>query len=212
MRARGCARRFTPSATSLGGFVAQSVFMAWPFAVSSCTTICAGGSLRELAPTAFAHPEEWQTLLHSLRYELDAAMTDGRLARTATLLLALKCSSTVIFERVFYEIFEQEYRGSYQTRVSEYNRRLLFVVGGNDPIVRPRSVLDAAPPEGINLIEIAGLSHFLEHKHAPSEERAQREYWLPEIAEVISRFGKEAASTHALGLSRHSADRAARWF
>ena len=54
---------------SLGGFTAQSVFMSWPFLLSSCSTLLSGGAMRQLAPTAFADPEEWQTVLHSLRYD-----------------------------------------------------------------------------------------------------------------------------------------------
>jgi pimeloyl-ACP methyl ester carboxylesterase len=59
---------------SLGGFVAQSAFFAWPYAISGCITLFGGGELRKLAPTAFAEPEEWQSVLHALRYELDRAM------------------------------------------------------------------------------------------------------------------------------------------
>lgn len=32
---------------SLGGFTAQSIFMSWPFLVSSCSTLLSGGALRE---------------------------------------------------------------------------------------------------------------------------------------------------------------------
>lgn len=187
---------------SLGGFVAQSIFMAWPFAVSSCTTICSGGALRDLAPTAFAHPEEWQTLLHSLRYELDAAFGDRRLRRINNRTAGLSSPLFDQFLRIFYEIFEQEYRGSYQTRVSEYKRRLLFVVGGNDPIVRTESVLDAAPHEGINLISIAGLSHFVGAARGEPEEQAQKAYWLPQIGKVIASFSREAAHDHARLLNK----------
>ena len=52
---------------SMGGFMAQAAFFAWPFAISSCTNLFAGGALRDLAPTGFAHPEEWQAVLHALR-------------------------------------------------------------------------------------------------------------------------------------------------
>jgi pimeloyl-ACP methyl ester carboxylesterase len=183
---------------SLGGFVAQSIFMSWPFLVASCTTICAGGALHELAPIDFAHEEEWRTLMHSLRYWLDRAMVSGTFTEENERILGMRSSFIDYLIRIFYEIFEQEFRPSYQTRVSEYLQRLLFVVGGNDPIVKPQSVLDAMPPEGANIISIAELSHFLasERRATGDIEREQRKFWLPEIARIITRFAKEAERTY----------------
>ena len=185
---------------SLGGFTAQSVFMAWPFAVSTCTTLLAGGALRDLAPTAFAHPEEWQTVLRSLRYELDDSMSAGRFRVRQRRVVGIPRELFLYLQRIFYDVFEQEYRGSYKTRVSAYSHRLLFVVGGNDPIVRPRNVLESAPAEGINLVEIAGLSHFLGTPATGSEE-GQRSFWLPEVAGLIARFSDRAADLHGAELA-----------
>ena len=187
---------------SLGGFTAQSVFMTWPFAIASCSTLLAGGALRELSPTAFAHPEEWQTVLHSLRYELDYAMVQGRLSERSQRIAGVQRDVFIYLQRTFYEVFEQEYRGSYRTRLSEYGRRMLFVVGGHDPIVRPRSVLDSAPEEGVNMIEIAGLGHFLGHPaREDSLEDAQRRFWLPEVAGLLGRFGDKSAKDHQAELA-----------
>jgi len=106
---------------SLGGFAAQSVFMSWPFLIASCSTLLAGGPLRDLAPSAFAHPEEWQTVLHSLRYELDdllmthVADDEGRYSE-----FGLQAGLFSVFKRAFYEVFQQEYKGSYQTRLEAF--------------------------------------------------------------------------------------------
>jgi hypothetical protein len=179
---------------SLGGFTAQSVFMAWPFLVSSCSTLLSGGALRELAPTAFADPEEWQTVLHSLRYELDDAMMSGRYSPEGEHVLGIKLDLFLFLKRTFYEVFQQEYRGSFQTRLSAFRRRMLFVVGGNDPIVRPKSVLDSGPPDGINLVSIGGLGHFLGARARDQEEREQRLFWVPEIARLIAGLAGDAAT------------------
>jgi len=187
---------------SLGGFTAQSVFMSWPFLISSCSTLLSGGAMRELAPTAFADPEEWQTVLHSLRYELDDAMMDWRFQNSGAgwgggmspyLFLYLK--------RTFYEVFQQEYRGSFQTRLAAFRQRMLSVVGGNDPIVRPQSVLDASPPDGINMLAIGGLGHFLADSPRGRVEREQREFWIPEIARTIGLLANEAAKKHKQDLA-----------
>jgi hypothetical protein len=181
---------------SLGGFTAQSVFMAWPFLVASCSTLLAGGPLRDLAPSAFAHPEEWQTVLHSLRYELDDLLmtrgAGGAHGRHAE--FGLQVGLFSVFKRAFYEVFQQEYKGSYQSRLEAFRHRMLFIVGGNDPVVTPRSVLDSAPEGGLNLLEIGGLGHFLGAR--PSDGGDQQSFWIPEVAALIDRFAVRSAEKH----------------
>lgn len=182
---------------SLGGFAAQSVFMSWPFLIKSCSTLLSGGALRELSPTAFASPEEWQTVLHSLRYELDDGMLGGRYGDDETKPAGLDRDLFLYFQRTFYEVFQQEYRGSFRSRLAAFRPRMLFVVGGDDPIVRPQSVLDSGPPGGINLLEIGGLGHFLGGRPKDHEEEQQRAFWLPEIGRLIDRFSVEATKQHS---------------
>ena len=186
---------------SMGGFMAQACFFGWPQVVCSCTNLFAGGALRDLAPTAFAHPEEWQAVLHALRYEFDAALADGILAprpRSRRARIAgVEARDFRYMKRIFYEVFLQYYRGGYSSRVAEFSRRLLFVVGGDDPIVRTKNVLDAGPPEGMTLLQLADVSHFpggAVWKAADQQqvEREQRMFWLPEIGGVIARFSSRA--------------------
>lgn len=208
---------------SLGGFSAQSTFMAWPYAIASCTTLLSGGALRDLAPTSFAHPEEWQTVLHSLRYELDDSMIAGRFGdpaaqevnepkdakrddRTGTpepkpteeeapaKSAGMDRDLFLYLKRTFYEVFQQEYRGSFQSRVAAFRARMLFLVGGNDPIVRPESVLDAGPPDGINMLSIGGIGHFLGARTSDHEEQAQRKFWVPEIGRLVHNFADHATA------------------
>jgi hypothetical protein len=195
---------------SLGGFVAQSVFFAWPYLIGGCETLLSGGALRDLTPTAFAHPEEWQTVLHALRYEVDESLMRGWIRQTRpgrsgtspSTIVGLAPARFNLYVRLFYEVFEQEYHNAYQTRASEFSRRLLFVVGGSDEIVRTQSVMDAAPTdEGINLLQIANLSHFL-GREARGVERSQREYWLPEIARMTYRFCEMADGVRRADLAR----------
>jgi pimeloyl-ACP methyl ester carboxylesterase len=178
---------------SLGGFTAQSVFMSWPFLISSCSTLLAGGALRELAPTGFADPEEWQTVLHSLRYELDDRLMSKHVGVTADSVAGIDLELFTYFKRTFYEVFQQEYRGSIQTRLEAFRERMLFIVGGDDPVVRPESVLQSGPKGGLNLLEIGGLGHFLEGEGRSRSEKQQRAFWLPEMAALIHRFSNSAA-------------------
>lgn len=198
---------------SLGGFTAQSVFMSWPFLFASCSTLLSGGAMRELAPTAFADPEEWQTVLHSLRYELDDAMMDWRFQQiedweskeggaVAGWMAGINPYLFLYLKRTFYEVFEQEYRGSFQTRLVAFRQRMLFVVGGNDPIVPPKSVLDASPPDGINMLTIGGLGHFLADTPRGDVEREQRAFWIPEIARTVGLLADEAAKKHRQDLTK----------
>lgn len=189
---------------SLGGFTAQSVFMAWPFLVDTCSTLLSGGALRDLAPTAFSNPEEWQTVLHSLRYELDHAMLSGRFDGAMSSddseserqpILGIEDELYFFFLRTFYDVFQQEHSGAYQTRIAAFRQRMLFVVGGNDPIVTPKSVLDSSPPGGMNLLEIGGIGHFLSKSNLGREEESQRRFWLPQVAHVVVRFAGETGKT-----------------
>jgi pimeloyl-ACP methyl ester carboxylesterase len=181
---------------SLGGFVAQSVFFAWPQVVSSCTTICSGGALSALSPTAFAQPEEWQSVLHSLRPELSNSMLQGRLGSDegkkdvpVGMVAGMPIQRFGYFQRIFEQVFLQEDRSSYQERLSEYGLRMLFVSGGEDPIVPPKNILDASPKEGTTMLSIAGMTHFLNQE--PRKDRIreieQRDFWLPEAGRLIAR-------------------------
>lgn len=188
---------------SLGGFVAQSVFFSWPYLIGSCATMLSGGPLRDIAPTVFADPEEWQTVVHALRYEQDDALMKQRIRLSRAKDAKSGAVNEIdekrfeLYQRIFYEVFEQQYRLPYQSRVAEFSRRLLFVVGGSDDIVKARSVMDAAPAkEGINLIEIANLSHFLTNPRGV--EAKQQEFWLPEICRLIQRFSGQAEDVRDL--------------
>jgi hypothetical protein len=176
---------------SLGGFLAQSAFFAWPYAISGSVTLFGGGELRKLSPTAFAQPEEWQSVLHSLRYELDRAMTEGSQRPEGDAVQGIDQADFEYFRRVFYEVFLQYYQGSYRTRLAEFIQRMLFVTGGHDPIVRPGNVLDAGPAEGVNLINIAGMSHF-PTKPKERVQTHQRDFWLKQLGRIVPDFGEHA--------------------
>lgn len=186
---------------SLGGYLAQSVFFTWPFAVSSCTTIGSGGPLREVALTAFAHPEEWQTVMYALRFEIESAMLQRRIVRSQRknggyAIAGINEDHYAFFDRIFNEVFLQDFRGPYRQRVSEYVSRLLFVLGGKDPVISTQSVLESSPPEGINMMQIANLAHF-----PWSKEREWRDFWLPQIASVVAAFSHHTEDIHAKALT-----------
>jgi hypothetical protein len=179
---------------SLGGSAAQSVFMSWPFLISSCSSMLAGGALRDLAPTGFADPEEWQTVLHSLRYELDNRMMT--LADTTTAVGGIDTDLFTYFTRTFYEVFQQEYKGSIQTRYEAFSDRMFFIVGGDDPVMRPETVLQSGPKGGLNLLEISGLGHFLHDGRGANGDDQKQGFWVPEISALIDRFSDNAAEQH----------------
>ncbi len=181
---------------SLGGFTAQSVFMTWPSVVSSCVTLLSGGPLAALAPTAFAHPEEWQTVLHSLRYELDDGMINRRYEDSGRGIAGLDSHLFQHFQRAFYEVFKQEYLGSFQSRIAAFRKRMFFIVGGDDPIVNPKAVLDSSPEGGMHVLEIGGMGHFLGGRARDDDEQAERSFWIPQIGRWIHDFSTQADELH----------------
>jgi pimeloyl-ACP methyl ester carboxylesterase len=195
---------------SLGGFLAQSMFFAWPNMVSSCATICSGGAIRALSPTAFAHPEEWQAVLHTLRPELEESMLRGRISRDEEKkrIAGMPEGQFYYFQRIFDQVFLQEDDASYKARLSEYGTRMLFISGGEDPIVKTKDVLDASPDEGITMLSIASLTHFLGEDARTKREEEQREHWLPEAGGLIGRAAARAEKLH--DSERRDAERAYR--
>lgn len=173
---------------SLGGFLAQSTFFAWPNMVDSCATICSGGALRLLSPTAFAHSEEWQTVLHSLRGEIEGSMLAGQISKEEDdKVIGMDSAEFGYYHRIFGQVFLQEDAKSYKQRLSEYGSRMLFISGGDDPIVKTKDVLDASPDEGITMLSVARLTHFLGEDAKTVGEENQRQFWLPEAGGMIAR-------------------------
>ena len=76
------------------------------------------------------------------------------------------------FQRAFYEVFQLEYHGSFQSRLAAFRQRLFFVVGGDDPIVSPKAVIESGPAGGINVLEIGGMGHFLGGAAKDGEEKS----------------------------------------
>ena len=188
---------------SLGGFLAQSVFFAWPNSVGSCATICSGGAIRALAPTAFAHPEEWQAVLHALRPEIEGSLMARTIARGADGITAgMSADQFGYFHRIFNQVFLQEDESSYKERLSEYGPRMLFVSGGDDPIVTTRNVLDASPAGGVTMLSVADLTHFLGFDARTAREVDQRAFWLPEVGGLIARAASRAEELKAAELKR----------
>jgi hypothetical protein len=183
---------------SLGGFLAQSVFFAWPNMVSSCATICSGGAIRALSPTAFAHSEEWQAVLHTLRPELEESMLRQRIVREGDKVAGIREDLFGYYQRIFDQVFLQEDHASYKARLSEYGTRMFFVGGGEDPIVKTSDVLDASPSEGITMLSVASLTHFLGETARTVREREQREFWLPEAGGLIARAAVRGEELYAL--------------
>jgi len=134
--------------------------------------------------------------MHGLKYELDTGMLEGRIridppaggtASAPETVAGIPADYFSSHFRIFNEVFLQDTHGSYRSRVSEFAPRLLFVVGGNDPIVTTRSVLEASPSEGINMIEIANLGHFV-----ATSSGEWRDFWLPAISNLLFSFAKRS--------------------
>jgi hypothetical protein len=171
---------------SLGGFVAQAALMSWPYLVSSCTSVLSSPTLwRHAGASPFAHPEEWQTVLESLTNSttLGLSWSGSEIEDEDGLLGA--------FVHVFRHAFGLGENGPYKSWLEANRRRMLFVVGGDDPIIRGRP--SDVPSGGINLLEIGGLSHFATRPRSTDENPT---FWLGEIARLTDRFADRAAAQH----------------
>lgn len=177
---------------SLGGFAAQSVFFTWPFAVSSCTTICSGGALSDITLQKFAHADEWRSVLNALPYELADAMTRGRLCyeETTNTVVGMNADHYAYLYRVFRDVFINDGVNTYDAQVEEFKARMFFVVGGRDPIISTLKVLEAGPQEGMNLLHIADLSHLpVQPEDADGE---WQRFWMPVMTDVVKQFARRS--------------------
>jgi len=102
------------------------------------------------------------------------------------------------FDNVFNDVFMNDLRGVFRSRLEEYIERMLFVLGGNDPIVSTNSVMSLAPETGVNAIEIAKLGHY------PWSDIAEwREFWLPSVGMIIKDFALRTETKLAETLKRN---------
>jgi hypothetical protein len=141
--------------------------------------------------------------MYALRFEIEHAMLHDRLVRSGNdywgyLIAGIKEDYYASLDRIFNDVFLQDFRGAYSQRVSEYAHRLLFVLGGMDPVISAPSVLESSPPGGINMIQIANLSHF-----PWSDEREWRRFWLPQVATVIGAFSRRTEEILAESLNEN---------
>ena len=133
-------------------------------------------------------------MLHSLRYELDDRLLSGHLRVDEHHVAGIEREQVTHLKRTFCDVFQQEHRGNIQTRYEAFRGRILFIVGANDPVVRPESVLKSGPKGGLNLLEIGGLTHFLEGSGSDEAEKNLRRFWVPEMASLVHRFAANAGA------------------
>lgn len=157
--------------------------------------------MRDLAPTKFSHSEEWQQVLYGLRFEIENSMLSNRIShdQDKKLVSGISEGEFSFYTRIFYEVFIQDIPEKYLSRVSELGHRILFIVGGADPIVKTKSLLDASPKGGINMIEIANLGHFLTHE-AKDREGQWTNFWFPTVMNLIVEFSKSAGEVYLQSL------------
>lgn len=58
-------------------------------------------------------------MLHSLRYEVDEGMLDGRYAVDNETVAGMSRGPFHYLQRTFHEVFQQEYRGSYESWLNQ---------------------------------------------------------------------------------------------
>jgi hypothetical protein len=175
---------------SLGSFTAQALLMSWPYLIASCTSLLAG-----VTESAVVHSEEWNTVLHSLRYELEqyplgygdyeSSKPRGEADGPER---ALLFAASQVFRRAFLEV-DHGFTGSWLKAV---RRRTLFVVGGS-----PMNSGVQIPPEGgATLLQLADLGHMRGDREKEQSKSASQDFWMPEVARVIDRFADQAGRQH----------------
>ncbi len=185
---------------SLGGFVAQSIFFTYPYAISSCSTICSGGPLKDIALTKFAHHEEWQTVVNSIRDELQSAMIKGIYHPDSSgNIIGINREEFSYLSKIFNTIFLRDVPESYRARVSEYVDRLFFILGGQDPIIKASAVQDISPAEGIHSVQIAKLSHWVNDK----TNEDWNLWWFPKVIADINSFSRRAEIKYLQNLKKN---------
>jgi pimeloyl-ACP methyl ester carboxylesterase len=175
---------------SLGSFTAQALLMSWPYLVASCTSLMGG-----VTDPTVVHPEEWKTVLHSLRYELEQQpLPHGGYENSRPRGKTYGPDRALLFAlaRVFRNVFLESDQGSTESWLKAVRHRALFVVG-NSPM-RPSVQI---PPAGeVTLLELADPGHMHEDREKEQGKSASRDFWMPEVARMIDRFADQAGRRH----------------
>ena len=91
--------------------------------------------------------------------------------------------------------FIQDTSEKYTSRISELGHRILFVVGGADSIVKTKSLVDASPRKGINMVQVEGLGHFLA-REGKDQDCPWATFWFPNIMNLIVKFSTNMGNNH----------------
>lgn len=188
---------------SMGGFVAQATMFTWPQVFATCTMLASGGSLSDVQ-ASFVHEDEWIHVLDRLLPDLEnpaivhqipVEFDHDNSQEAPTTIYGLPRGYYSAFRRAFDQIFLQRSmrRREYRDWLDEFHERLLFILGGRDPVVKVSSVVESAPPSGLNTIEIAGLKHELHDRR----HRDWQKFWFPRVvARTIEDFVRRREKGH----------------
>lgn len=172
---------------SMGALRAMTAFcFTWEMAVrcdeeplfTSCVALNAGGSFSSMKAPSWVDAVSWRAMVRKLNLEtydqeLERAFLDERgtfepyckVIRDVTLGNALK--------------FKQ-----LEDRDAGFTRRLLFILGGSDDIMRLSSLHRITPPGGLNIFHVAGVGHMFRHGE-----------WGTQLGGMLDHVGKFIAAS-----------------
>lgn len=146
---------------SMGGLQALYTFLRYPGNFHRCILINSGVNINQLNPKPVNIPKkEWDNMAKSAQKSFSK--------------VAKNLSDPDLLNGVLFGFKD------FNNAFKELSDRILFISGGADKVADARKLHDLKSKSGLNLIEIAGLSHPL---HSPIFDR-----WFPLIINAIELF------------------------
>lgn len=151
---------------SMGGSRVLTAFcFAWEMAVecdeepifASCVSINAGGSFSSMSVPAWVDKSRWSTMVRRLNLETFSEVLSKEFPEEVEL-----------FDQYSKTIRDVTLGNALKIRQleesdSEFTRRLLFILGGGDEIMKLNSLQRITPPGGLNIFHVAGVGHMFRH-------------------------------------------------
>lgn len=137
---------------SLGGLAALAAFLKDPQQYTTCILLGSGVQLGDIEIERVMDPKTWKKFIDDLHKRWNTFYSSKKFRSTKDRMIT----------SYFGDIFLGNNPKTLSLKLKEHTRRVLFILGGADPMVRLEDLRKITPKDhGFALLGLPGVSHFL---------------------------------------------------